>query len=255
MSINKKIFKKVDYFIILGKSLNKNYDLLYNDNTKVVVIPNGYNINEDFSNIIFQDEHFNILFLSNLIESKGYIDLLEAIKILVNDHGITEIKCIFCGNFLDSTDNYYFRNKEDAELYFNNFIKINNLNNNIIYKGLVSGNDKHNILKKSDIFILPTYYSTEAQPLSILEALAYGKIVIATPHRAIPDMIIDHYNGLIIDFKSPKSIVEAFLKVYKNKDLQNKLSKNAVNFVKNNFSSMQFENNIINLFKELNVIN
>jgi glycosyltransferase involved in cell wall biosynthesis len=48
---------------------------------------------------------------------------------------------------------------------------------------------------------LPTYYSTEAQPLSILEALSYGKIVITTNHRGIPDMVINEYNGLIVESK------------------------------------------------------
>lgn len=252
--INKYIFTKVDFFIILGESLINNYDLLYNNHTEVVIIPNGIVINKKLPNSIFQDQTINILFLSNLIESKGYLDLLEAINILVNERGFHNIKCFFCGIFLDSSDNHYFKNKEDANLFFFDYINDNNLSNNIIYKGLVTGIEKHDILTKSDIFILPTYYSTEAQPLSILEALSYGKIVIATPHRAIPDMIIDNYNGLIIDFKSPKSIVDAVIKIIQNKNLQEKLSFNARNFVEKNYSQIKFENNIINFFKKLEVI-
>ena len=253
--INKFIYKKVDFFIILGASLIKNYDILYNNHTKVVIIPNGIMINKKLPNIAFQDQTINILFLSNLIESKGYLDLLEAIKILVNERGFHNIKCFFCGIFLDSSDNHYFKNKNDAKSFFFNFINDNNLSNNIIYKGLVTGIEKHDILVNSDIFILPTYYSTEAQPLSILEALSYGKIVIATPHRAIPDMVIDNYNGLIIDFKSPKSIVDNIIKIIDNKNLQKMLSNNAREFVEKNFSHIKFENDIINFFKKLEVIN
>ena len=252
--INKYIYTKVDFFIILGESLINNYDILYNNHTEVVIIPNGIVINNKLPNSIFQDQSINILFLSNLIESKGYIDLLEAVNVLVNERGFNNIKCFFCGIFLDSSDNHYFKNKEDANLFFFNYINDNNLRNNIIYKGLVTGIEKHDILIKSDIFILPTYYSTEAQPLSILEALSYGKIVIATPHRAIPDMVIDNYNGLIIDFKSPKSIVDAVIKILNNKNLQKKLSLNARYFVEKNYSQIKFENNIINFFKKLEVI-
>lgn len=252
--INKYIFCKVDYFIILGQSLYKNYDILYNKNTKVLIIPNGIVINNHINNTIFNDENLNILFLSNLIESKGYLDLLEAIRILVNVFGLNEIRCFFCGNFLDSSDNYLFNNKEDARTYFFDFVQKHNLTKNIIYKGLVTGNEKHQILLKSDIFILPTYYSTEAQPLSILEALSYGKIVITTPHRAIPDMVIDNFNGLLVDYKSPKSIVDSIIKISNNKNLQNKLSTNAITFVEKNYSIKKFENNIMSLFKQLDVI-
>ena len=254
IKINKYIFKKVDFFIILGKSLSKNYDIVYNNKTEVVIIPNGIVVNKEVSITIFQDQNLKILFLSNLIESKGYLDLLEAIRILVNELGFRKIKCFFCGNFLDSSDNYIFKNKDYAINHFHDFIKKNKLDKYIIYKGLVKGNEKNDILIDSDIFILPTYYSIEAQPLSILEALSYGKIVIATPHRAIPDMVINNYNGIIIDYKSPKSIVNAILKVYKNKELQNKLSKNAVTFVDKNFSFTKFENNIISFFKQIDVI-
>jgi len=253
--INKYIYSKVDIFIILGESLIKNYDILFNNDTEVVVIPNGIIINKKLLDTIFQNQEINILFLSNLIESKGYLDLLEAIKVLVNERGFHNIKCFFCGTFLDSSDNHFFKNKEDAKNFFFDFINDNNLSNNIIYKGLITGNEKHDILIKSDIFILPTYYSTEAQPLSILEALSYGKIVIATPHRAIPDMVIDNYNGLIIDFKSPKSIVDKIIKIIDNKSLQKYLSYNAIDFVEKNYSHIKFENNIINLFKKLEAIN
>lgn len=253
-SFNKFIFKKVDIFIILGESLKKNYDLLYSNSTRVVVIPNGILLNKNLPNTSFNNQNTNILFLSNLIESKGYLDLLEAIRLLVNDYGYKGIKCFFCGSFLDSSDNEYFKNKSDAKDYFFRFVKENNLEKNIIYKGLVTGLEKNNVLTESDIFILPTYYNTEAQPLSILEALSYGKIVIATPHRAIPDMIIDNFNGLMIEFKSPKSIVDSIIKIIENKNLQDYLSSNAKMFVENNYSFSKFENEIIKIFKDYEVL-
>ena len=67
-------------------------------------------------------------------------------------------------------------------------------------------------------------------------------------------MVIDNYNGLIIDFKSPKSIVDAVIKILNNKNLQKKLSLNARYFVEKNYSQIKFENNIINFFKKLEVI-
>ena len=64
-------------------------------------------------------------------------------------------------------------------------------------------------------------------------------------------MVIDNYNGLIIDFKSPKSIVDNIIKIIDNKNLQKMLSNNAREFVEKNFSHIKFENDIINFFKKL----
>jgi glycosyltransferase involved in cell wall biosynthesis len=253
--ITKWIFRKIDYLIILSETLSKNYDLLYNDNMKVVVIPNGISIDVNLKKSIFQSGDINILFLSNLIESKGYLDLLEAIRILVNEYGLVNIRCNFCGNFLESSDDQIFKNKVQALKYFNAFIQKNNLTQNVLYKGLVSGLDKSIMLENSDIFILPTYYSTEAQPFSILEAMSYGKVVIATAHRAIPDMIIDNHSGILIPSKSPQSIANAVIRTINNKKLQQKLSENAIYLANNNYSLVQFELNSLNFFKKLEVVN
>ena len=192
--------------------------------------------------------------MSNLIESKGYLDLLESINILVNKNKIENIKLDICGKFLHHEDNVAYSNIEEYSNNFKDFISKNRLSNYVNYHDLVTGDLKARLFQECDIFVLPTYYSTEAQPLSILEALSYGKIVISTDHRGIPDMVIDGYNGLIVDKKSPLSISEAILNLLKNKTLHKELSLNAKIHVERNFSYEKFEKNIVNLFENYQVI-
>ena len=58
---------------------------------------------------------------------------------------------------------------------------------------LVSGHKKEMLLNLCDAYILPSY--TEGLPVSILEAMSYGKPILATPVGGIPEVVID--NGIL----------------------------------------------------------
>lgn len=52
-------------------------------------------------------------------------------------------------------------------------------------------------LPACDVYLMPTYLETFG--MAIIEAMAYGRAVIATRHFAIPEMIDHDVNGLLID--------------------------------------------------------
>ncbi|UKI57385.1 MAG: glycosyltransferase [Clostridium sp.] len=54
------------------------------------------------------------------------------------------------------------------------------------------------IYKKTDISLIPTIYS-EGTSLSCLEAMATENIVISTRIGGLCDLIIDNYNGYLIE--------------------------------------------------------
>jgi len=53
------------------------------------------------------------------------------------------------------------------------------------------------LMRGADIFVLPTYYF-EGLPVSILEAMACAKPVIATRHRGCEDAVVDRETGFLI---------------------------------------------------------
>jgi glycosyltransferase involved in cell wall biosynthesis len=55
----------------------------------------------------------------------------------------------------------------------------------------------HTLLPNADIFLVPTYVETFG--FAILEAMAFGLPIISTNHFAIPEMIRDGQDGLLID--------------------------------------------------------
>jgi glycosyltransferase involved in cell wall biosynthesis len=90
--------------------------------------------------------------------------------------------------------------------------------------------DYYNELK---LFVLPSYH--DALPTSILEAMACGTPVLATPVGAIPDVIADEDTGFLLESTAPERIAERITMIVKYKELQ-KVADNAESLVRQKFA-------------------
>jgi glycosyltransferase involved in cell wall biosynthesis len=72
--------------------------------------------------------------------------------------------------------------------------------------GWISHDDLPRYLNQLRLLVLPSY--TEGLPNIMLEAMACGTPVLATPVGAIPDVIIDGKTGFIMENNSPECIAE-----------------------------------------------
>jgi glycosyltransferase involved in cell wall biosynthesis len=68
------------------------------------------------------------------------------------------------------------------------------IGDDVEYVGWLTGPEKDRELLAADIFVLPSY--KEGMPVSILEAMAFGVAVIATPVGGVPDMMKPEVHGL-----------------------------------------------------------
>jgi glycosyltransferase involved in cell wall biosynthesis len=64
-------------------------------------------------------------------------------------------------------------------------------------------------------------------PNSVIEALAFGKPVIATKVGGIPEIVEDGYNGILVPPQSPQHLAEALCLLISDEELFLKLSYNA----------------------------
>jgi glycosyltransferase involved in cell wall biosynthesis len=129
----------------------------------------------------------HLLFLSNLLESKGVIVLLDALKIL-KERGYSFV-CDFVGG-------------ETAEIdaaRFNEEVEKRGLNQLVIYNGKKFGDDKEAYYEKADVFVFPTYYPNECFPLVLLEAMQQGLPCISTKEGGITSIIDDGKTGLLVN--------------------------------------------------------
>ncbi|NIK69235.1 glycosyltransferase family 4 protein [Paenibacillus sp. BK720] len=183
--------------IVLSESLKCIFKGMMHEN-KIHVVPNCVEDeylmpDEKFDEKIQQVTHkkvLHMLYLSNFIRSKGYAEVLELAhleKTRCHNGGEQRLHFNFAGKFFeDSEKEHFFEtiNKHGLEEF-------------ITYHGVVSGEEKINLLSSNDIFILLTRYPNEGQPISILEAMGNGMMVITTDHAGIPDIVENQLNGIV----------------------------------------------------------
>src|SRR5690606_31956420 len=88
---------------------------------------------------------------------------------------------------------------------------------------------------ESDVFLLPSYYPTEAQPLALIEALSAGTPVITTRHSGLPYMVQDGAQARFVPPRRPDAIAEAVESLL-DKDAWTHLSRGARNRFESHFS-------------------
>jgi glycosyltransferase involved in cell wall biosynthesis len=179
-----------------------------------------------------------------MIPSKGYLEVLEACYILYVQRGIP-IQCDFCGAFLATVNDSIEISPVEAEAAFRHLVDGKGLAEVVHYHGTVRGARKREILQEANIFILPTLYPWEGQPISIIEALAYGLPVIATRYRGIPEQVIDGRNGFLLEEKSPQAIADAVEKLWRDPMLYQQFSQHAVQHYRQNFTREAHLNRLI----------
>lgn len=204
---NYKAIKKLAGVIVLSKSLKKIFEGMINDD-KIFAVENcvddqylltDQEIEEKLA-ALENKQVLHILWLSNFIKSKGYpfvLEMAEAEKERVDAGGEKRFHFDFAGKFFENSE------KE----YFENYVKNNKLEEYITYYGIVGGEKKRKLLKECYIFVLPTRYPNEGQPISILEAMGNGMFIITTDHAGIPD-IVGKENGIVL--KSDANVTDAF---------------------------------------------
>jgi len=151
-----------------------------------------------------------ILFLSLLSKQKGADIAIKALNELSNRKNL---KLIIAG------DGEYL---EDAKLLVKHF----KLESRIVFTGFVRNEDTAKYYNASDIFIFPTL-RLESFGIVIAEAMACGKPVIASNIGAIPDVIDNGINGILIPIGDFKELARQIDLLLNNQRYSSMLAKNA----------------------------
>jgi glycosyltransferase involved in cell wall biosynthesis len=211
---------------------------------KIKIIDNGclipplpeVNIIEKHSKSSAENQAINVLYLSFLMESKGYVEFVEAIQYLALNCKI-QINACMCGKVRMENNQGKFSSNAEAKLWIENQIKLINKSALVSLKWIdgVFGDEKTSIFQMSHIFVFPSRFKNEAQPISMIEALASGCAVITTKLGEIPTTV-DQTTALFIDQGSPPKIVEAIRALIDDKDLRLKLAVAGLNLFRDRFS-------------------
>ena len=180
----------------------------------------------------------NLLFLSNLIPSKGVYVLLDASKIL-KERG-QDFHCHFVGG----------ESKEINRSVFEQAVRERGLVDCVTYHGPKYGDDKERYWEMADVFVQPTF--EDCFPLTILEAMQHHKPIVSTNEGAVPDMVLDGEDGFICKREDAFSLASALERFIVDEALRNTMGEEGYRIYHKKFTLSCFEHSFAEILREMN---
>ena len=233
----KEAFRKVNYVVFQNKSDMEEFikNGILSSQKAVLIEGSGIDIekfNPDFCKDFSKKEYFTFIMISRLLWDKGIKEYLEAAKFLKKRY--KKVKFLLLGSF----------DKGNPSAVPEEFIYKYHKEGVIEYLGF--SNDVRPYICKSDVVVLPSY--REGLPRVLLEAMAMGKPIITTNAPGCRDVVIDNYNGYIVEVKNAKSLINAMEKcLLMDREKLRTMGNNGKKLVQERFS----DNIIINKYLKL----
>lgn len=232
------------HFVFSGAEVILLSDHLYADIqlfvsvSKVHICPNGIvyqdrNINLTIKN---QDKVVQILFLSNLIVSKGVFVLLEACVMLKKKE--IPFECVFIGGEGDLT-----------AAQFNERVIQLGLSDQVSYQGKKYGEEKNQAFLEADIFAFPTY--EDCFPLVLLEAMSYSLPVVSTFDGGIPDIVENGITGFLVSQQDAVALADKLELLIQNPGLRLSMRAAGRKKYEQEFTQDIFENRLVEILHKV----
>jgi glycosyltransferase involved in cell wall biosynthesis len=180
--------------------------------SSTITIPNGIDLKKfiikanqshnflDELNLTYKPSHF-IVVVAGLNNQKGHEYLIRAIPSVIKE--FPQAVFLFVGDGI-------------LRLNLERQTKEVNVFENIIFLGTRS--DVPYILAISDLFVLPSLF--EGMPLSVIEAMAAGKAVVATNVDGTAEVVQDNITGFLVAPKDIEQLAEKILILLKDEQLR-----------------------------------
>lgn len=180
-----------------------------------------------------------VLFLGGLTARKGLNELLEAIPGLIENR--RNIQFIIAGFPLPTEPDLHQRLMD-----FSQDPKYKDYVNLIVN---ASAGKKDQLFRSSDLFILQSF--DEGLPFTLLEAMSYGLPVISTPVGAIPELVEEGENGIIIPPGDHEALMRSINTLIENPDLLSSISDNNIQKIRTHYSREKMIDKILEIYNKL----
>lgn len=233
--------KLIDFLAVVSKSMIDYAIEAGCPPSKVGVVYNGI----DFDNIpsggienlkkygIAKDD-FIILFLGRLRPVKCPDDLVRAFPKIAKKVPNAKLVIAGKGEERDNLERLVF------EL---------NLRDRVLFTGFVWGDDKWSLLKNCDVFVLPSV--VEAFGITVIEAMACGKPVIATNVGPFLEIIKTGETGLLVPLHATEDLADAIIELALDEEKRKEMGERAGKDVEERFDINKIADEYLEIYEEL----
>lgn len=231
--LNRSIFLYlIDEIIVEGESVVKHNKLeAYRD--KIHVCPQYVSIEKYRKIIDFDCRKKMIGYISSLNWRKGSMEYAYAVKKLCSQFEDLHFIIVGDGPL-----------KNDIRKELNEYCSSGRVS---LYDNL-SDDELIGVYNNLCLYVLPS--RSEGLPNAILESMACGTPVLATPVGAIPDVIIDCYSGFLMEEVSPDCICKNVIRSL-NYDNLNEISQNGMKIIQCDYTYSKTCERYLQLFNRL----
>ncbi len=205
--LEKRALKKCHHIIAISNHIKEKYSFL--GNTKFHSLPNP--VDREFFEIKTPPAEERILFLGSISYLKSPLTLVKSLLLLIEKFPSLQVH--LAGKVKET---HYF-----AQI--TRFIRKKKITESIKYLGLLSREKVLKEMEEASILVLPSHQETF--PMSIAEAMAAGRPVVATRVGGIPEMIEEGKTGFLIESEDWRGLAEKISLLLRNESLRREMGK------------------------------
>ena len=236
------VYRKIDVSIVPMRGMDRQISSLF-PRMDVTIIHNFISDEIRHTGRKPQSRTIRLLFLSNIMKSKGIMELLDAFSVLSREKHTVSLT--IAGEIMG--DRWWNKERMEREFY-RRIEELRLSSSNINYRGFVAGHEKARLLWESDILVLPSY--NEALPVAIIEAMYAGNAIVATK-----TLYLDHYisdeEGILVPIGDVHALVQAIRDLIENESTLRRMQNHNRTVMGDKFSFARYRNDIILFFESL----
>jgi glycosyltransferase involved in cell wall biosynthesis len=236
----RKIFFRCHVFIVLGRDFEERLrewgwrGRVVRETTAVdEALVEGFTVADVEERSRASEVAPRLLFLGRIEEAKGIFPLLGASRLLREDGMPCRVAYAGSGSALEA-----LRDKIAAD----GFEEVEAL-------GRVQGEAKRDLLRGSDIFVLPTRHG-EGLPNAMLEAMAVGLPVLACPVGGIKDHFEDGTTGFLLQEGGAAEIARRVAQIWRNPEVRLRMARANFHYGQTHFRASEVARRVERLWDE-----
>ncbi|SHJ76262.1 Glycosyltransferase involved in cell wall bisynthesis [Arenibacter nanhaiticus] len=227
------IYRKIDYFVFISNYVKnekqKQFPLLKHKRSKVIY--NGTEQRIDAKNTLTYKKGVSLLSISGLIPIKNIQILIKALGVIINQHKKQDIHLYVAGDG---------PMRKELEILIK-ALQLDSYIHLLGYQENIGG-----LLNNCDIYVHPCY--KEGFGIAVAEAMFAEKPIIVSNAGALPELVRDAVDGLVVSPHDELEWVNAILKVMENSEFANKIAYNAKKSAAQNFSIEKYTKSYEDLY-------